>query len=131
MDIRNVNSGSNLPPDRLRSESRDQIDEVEKSSSTQNDAEDTPRSHDRVEISDAGQMASTDLAPESVAKLHMARRALDVLPALSADRAADIKERVENGYYSEPEQIRSTARGLLNEMMSMPPEGSPPSTDEG
>ncbi len=131
MDIRNITPGSNLSADRLRSESRDKINQVEKSSSTQNNAEDAPTPKDRVEISDAGQVASADLSPEAVVQLRMARRALSELPTLSDDRAAAIKERVENGYYSESAQIRSTARGIVYEMLGMPPEQAPPpSADE-
>lgn len=126
MDIRNINSGSNLPADQLRPDSRDKVDQVEKSSTAENDTEDTSTStpQDRVEISDAGQMARVDLAPDEVAKLRMAHRALNDLPPLPSDRIDELKERVEDGYYSQPDQIRSTARGLAQELLGMPPEGS-------
>lgn len=122
MDIHNVNSSSNLPPDRLRSEARDKVHQGEESSTPQNDPDGTPTPQDRVEISDAGQMASTDLSPEAVIKLREARRALHDLPSLSADRAAELAERVQNGYYSDAQQIRRTARGIAHELMGQPPE---------
>ena len=124
MDIRNVNSGSNLPADRLQSEPKDNVNQVEESSSTKNDTDDTstPTPQDRVEISDAGQMASADLSPE-VMKLHMARRALENASPLSPERVAEIQERVQTGYYSEAGQIRDAARNIVHELLGMPPEG--------
>lgn len=125
MDIRNINSGSHLPTDRLRSESKDDVDQVEESSSAQNDTDDTsnPVPQDRVEISDAGQKASVDLSPDEIAKLRMARRALHDISPMPPERAGEIRERAEAGHFSQPEQIRNTARNIVHEMLGMPPEG--------
>lgn len=125
MDIRNVNPGSNVPADRLRSESNDKVNQVEESSSAENDTEDTsrPTPQDRIEISDAGQMANVDLSLDEVMKLRMARRALHDIPPLSPDRITDIKERVRAGDFNQPKEIRKVARGFVNEMLGVPPEG--------
>lgn len=125
MDIRNVNSGSNVPADRLRSDSNNSVDQVEEASSVENDTDDASTStpQDRVEISNAGQMANVELAPEDVMELRMARRAMEELPPLSPDRIADVRDRINTGYYSQPEQIRSTARNMVQEMLGIPPEG--------
>lgn len=124
MDIRNVNSGSNIPPDRLRPDAG-QVDQVKEASPVENDTDDTsaaPR-EDRVEISDAGQVASVDLDGSDVMELRMARRAMYDLPPLGSDRIAEVRDRIGDGYYSEPEQIRETARGIVSELFGMPPEG--------
>ena len=124
MDIRNVNSGSNMPPDRLRSDSS-QVDQVEKASSVENETDDSSAStpQDRVELSDAGQIASVDLASNDVMELRMARRAMYDLKPISSDRVAELRDRIGTGYYSQPEQIRETARGMVYELFGMPPEG--------
>lgn len=124
MDIRNVNSGSNVPSDRLRSD-LNKVDQVEEASSVDNETDDSSSSipQDRVELSDAGQMASVDLAADDVMELRMARRAMYDLPPLSSDRVAELRDRVGTGYYGQPEQIKETARGIVAELFGMPPEG--------
>lgn len=124
MDIRNVNSGSNLSPDRLRSEPN-QIDRVEEASPVENDTDEASSSipQDRVELSDAGQMASVDLAADDVMELRMARRAMYDIPPISSDRVQELRDRIGTGYYSQPEQIKETARGMVAELFGMPPEG--------
>jgi len=123
MDIRNVNSGSNIPADRLRPDSGNKVDRVEEVSSVENDTDDASTStpQDRVEISDAGQMASVDVAAGDVMELRMARQAMYNLPPLGADRIAEVRDRIGTGYYSQPEQIRSTAEGIVRELFGSPP----------
>ena len=123
MDIRNVNSGSNIPADRLRPDSGNKVDRVEEVSSVENDTDDASTStpQDRVEISDAGQMASVDVAAGDVMELRMARQAMYNLPPLGADRVAEVRDRIGTGYYSQPEQIRSTAEGIVRELFGSPP----------
>lgn len=123
MDIRNINSGSNIPADRLRPDSGNKVDQVEEVSPVENDPEDASTStpQDRVEISDAGQMASVDGTTGDVMELRMARQAMVNLPPLGADRIAEVRDRIGTGYYSQPEQIRSTAEGIVRELFGAPP----------
>lgn len=123
MDIRNINSGSSMSPDRLRPDPN-KVDQVEEASPVENDTDDAAAStpQDRVEISDAGQMASVDLT-DDVMELRMARRAMYDLAPITSDRAAELRDRVESGYYTQPEQIRDTARGIVQELFGLPPEG--------
>lgn len=123
MNIKNVNPGSNLSPDQLRPDQTDEVRQAEQASSSETSSDATARSaEDRVEISDAGRAAQANGPDIDPAELESARQAMLDIPPLSADRAEDIFKRIQAGYYSQPDAIKSIAEGIASEMTGQPPE---------
>ncbi len=125
MDIQNVNPGSNISADQLRSAQAERAGSVEEVSRTQEVSESTSRStEDRVEISDEGraaQASSAELRPD----VEQARKAMLDIPPLDPKRAEDIFKRVQAGYYSQPNSISMIAENMASEMLGEAPAESP------
>ena len=64
---------------------------------------------DRVEISNDARNASS--RSEEVA---FARNALHNVPEMSAERTAQIKDRIQSGYYSSPDVLKSVAERMFS-----------------
>ncbi len=127
MTIQNINPGSNLSPDQVRSDQADEVRQTEKASAPEQTTDAPSRSsEDRVEISDAGRAAQANAPEVDPVELQAARKAMLDIPPLSPDRAEDIFKRVNAGYYSQPRAISDIAEGIANEMLGQPPESSAP-----
>lgn len=75
---------------------------------------------DRVTISEEGRARLAADAARADAT-QAGREALDALPEMSEARAAELRARVENGYYSQPEQTRAVAERLADELRGKAP----------
>ncbi|GEM_PF-2864102 len=73
----------------------------------------TPASGDRVEISDAARTAANDAPARELA---LARKALNAVPELSSERISEIKSRIQDGYYTNPEVLRHVAAQIANDL---------------
>jgi hypothetical protein len=123
MNIQNINPGSNLSPDQIRSGQPDEVQQTERTSAPEpaSDAPSRP-AEDSVEISEAGRAAQENAPEVDPVELQSARKAMLDIPPLSPDRAEDIFKRVNAGYYSQPNALRNVAEGIANEMLGQPPE---------
>ena len=74
-----------------------------------------PQAEDRLELSDAARAAHGE-RQQQVSDLAQAREALDSLPGLSEERAAQIRTRLEEGYYTRPEVASRIAERLTAEV---------------
>ena len=63
---------------------------------------------DSVQLSDAARAQQAEAAAQK-AEVEQARAALNDLPGLSDDRVAELRQRVEEGYYDRPDVIAATA----------------------
>lgn len=72
---------------------------------------------DRVEISEAARAAFSK-GQQQVTGLAQARNALNELPGLSEERAAEIRTRLEEGYYTRPEVSAKLAERLAADLTS-------------
>ena len=70
---------------------------------------------DRLELSDAARAAYSK-QQQQAADLAQAREALEALPSLGGDRLAEIKARLESGYYTRPEVTAQIAERLTSEI---------------
>lgn len=66
---------------------------------------------DRVEISDGARKAS-----RSSVEVTFARNALHSLPDLSEERTAQLKDRIQSGYYNDSTVLHAVAERLGNEL---------------
>lgn len=115
MNIRDVNAGS-LGPDRMRSGSVEKAEEV--GAPSQQAAEQSSGSKaagDSVEISDSARAAQTE-GDKYAAELSFAKRTLTEIPPLTESRALEIIKRVEEGYYSKPDNVRQIAEQLARDL---------------
>ena len=71
------------------------------------------RAKDSVEISEAGRAAASDAQTR---ELGFAKKALESVPTLSADRAAEIRGRIESGFYTKPEVVSAVAGRITDEL---------------
>ncbi|RMH55106.1 MAG: hypothetical protein D6685_14215 [Bacteroidetes bacterium] len=71
---------------------------------------------DRVEISAEARAAATENA--QARELGFARKALLGIPPLSMDRAADILQRIQEGFYSQPEVIKQVASEITSAFLA-------------
>lgn len=132
MDIQNINPGSNISADQLRSGTAEEANSVERVSRTEEVSESTKRSaEDRVEISEEGRAAQQTNGTDAHPDLEKARKAMLDIPPLSPSRAADIFKRVQAGYYSQPRSIDMIAENIASEMMGEPPTGASSEAPEG
>ena len=92
------------------------------SARTEPASEATPVSKDRVEISDAARAALADEQNREARDLAFAQKALKSLPSLSENRAADIANRIKNGYYNKPDAIKQIAQHLNTTLTGNVPE---------
>ncbi|MEM1126022.1 MAG: hypothetical protein AAGI71_05170 [Bacteroidota bacterium] len=76
---------------------------------------------DRVEIS--AQARASAPATVDTQELGFARKALYGIPPLSQERIADIFQRINEGYYSTPEVIKSVAERAAGDILGS---GTPP-----
>jgi hypothetical protein len=109
MNIRNVNLGS----ERADAYRANPVAEVARSGAgggTQHANDVKAAIQDRVEISDAARAA---LSRQSGApEVDFAKKALQELPPMSEKRAANILERVQNGFYSQPDVLLQIAERM-------------------
>ena len=68
---------------------------------------------DRVEISDAARIAANDAAAHEIT---LARKALNAVPELSPERMNEIRSRIQDGYYSNPEILQHVAAQIANDL---------------
>jgi anti-sigma28 factor (negative regulator of flagellin synthesis) len=64
---------------------------------------------DRVEISEAGRAAASDTQTR---ELNFARKALDGVSSLPEERVEAIHQRIQDGYYQQPDVIRQIATSV-------------------
>ena len=91
---------------------------------------------DRVEISQEGREAQAQ-HEDAYPSIDFAKKALLDIPPLDPGRVEDIFKRIQAGYYSQPDVIKSTAQQITQEFTQVgPPEptanvssGPDPSTD--
>ncbi len=69
------------------------------------------RDKDTVEISEAGRAAAGQTR-----ELGAARKALDSIPSMSAARAAEVRGRIESGFYNKPEVTKAIAASVTDEI---------------
>ncbi len=105
MNIRDVKTGT-YRPDQLRNGSTGEADRAASGPARSESASAAPA--DRVEISSASS-AKNDPAIQEMA---FARKAMLGIPPLSDDRVADILLRVQEGYYSQPEVLKTIAANV-------------------
>lgn len=113
MNIRDVHNGG-YRPDSLRNGSVTDAGKVDPGVAARN-GNDGPSSDpkDRVEISAGSRTTQNGVAPE---ELVFARKALLGIPPLSDDRVADILQRIQEGYYSQPEILKAIAERYTQEL---------------
>ena len=70
---------------------------------------------DRLELSDAARAAYSKQQQQAT-DLSQAREALETLPSLGEERLAEIKARLQNGYYTRPEVAAQIAERLTSEI---------------
>ena len=129
MDIQNINPGSNISADQLRSGKAEEANSVEEVSRPKEASESTSRSsEDRVEISEEGRAAQAN-GVDAHPDMEKARKAMLDIPPLDPKRAEDIFKRVQAGYYSQPKSIGMIAENVANEMLGEPPAEAPESGD--
>ena len=115
MNIRDLNAGS-LRPDRMRSGSTEQAEQAgARSQQAAEQSAGSKAADDRVEISDSARAAQTD-GDKYAAELPFAQRALAEIPPLSEARAQEIIKRVEEGYYTKPDNVRQIAEQLARDI---------------
>lgn len=76
---------------------------------------DTRSKGDSVEISDSARAAQTG-GDVRTAELSFAHRTLTEIPPLSESRAKEIIQRVEEGYYTKPENVKQIAEQLARDL---------------
>lgn len=69
---------------------------------------------DQVEISDAARAAHSEVG-EDAALIERGRKALEE-SSLSEDRLAELQQRVEDGYYTQPEATQQIVEGLAQDV---------------
>lgn len=119
MNIRDLNAGS-YRPDRMRSGAAEQAEQAQ--AQPQQNVEQTAAakaSNDSVEISDSARAAQAD--GQYAADLPVAQRALTEIPPLSESRAQEIIKRVEEGYYSKPDNVKQIAEQLARDLSQQQP----------
>lgn len=117
MSISNINAGSESAPVRRFQE----VERVEgtrpPSGAPEQAASNVPQERpgdDHVEISEAGRASHAEHSGARAREVEYARTALRHAPGLDAERAAQIKERVEQGYYSQDDVIAQVAERMLD-----------------
>ncbi len=111
MDIRNLPPNVN-PSDLYKS---GQANEASGASSgkVEQPGEAAPQpADDRVDISDAGRAAQAEESARAE-ELTFARKAMLGIPPLDASRAEDIFQRINSGYYSQPDIVKQMAEGVM------------------
>lgn len=115
MTIQNPSTGP-LQSSSPRSDETSQSQEAAQSSEAETDesaaAEETT-SGDRVDISSAAQAAQAEVGGDA-ALIERGRKALET-SSLSADRLAELRERVDSGRYTEPDVAEQVAEGLAED----------------
>ena len=69
-------------------------------------------SDDRVDISDAGRAAQASETSQTE-ELALARKAMLGIPPLDDSRVEDIFQRINSGFYSQPEVVKQMAEGVM------------------
>ncbi len=72
-----------------------------------------PASSDRVELSEAARTAQAEAVAQQ-REIDFARRAMLSIPPLSQDRAEDILQRLQEGFYSQPEVLEQIAGRMID-----------------
>ena len=72
-----------------------------------------PAGRDSVEISAAARAAADDT---KVRDLEFARRALQGVAPMSAERTAELSQRVQDGYYNQPDVVQETAARVADNL---------------
>ncbi|MEX2400054.1 MAG: flagellar biosynthesis anti-sigma factor FlgM [Rhodothermales bacterium] len=108
MNISDVN-GSSLRTDQLKNAGVGRPEPAGPGREAADEAAQT--TSDRVELSDKAKTSTP-----SSEELTFARNALQNVPELSADRTAEIKDRIQTGYYSNPDTLQTIAERLGNEL---------------
>jgi len=115
MNIRDLYTASTNRAEQLRSGSMGGAMRPESAGSEQTKAiQPVAPVRDRVEISDAARAAAAE--HEKSQQLEFAKKALHSLPPLSAERAADIQKRIEEGYYSQPDVVKKIAEKAVPDL---------------
>lgn len=115
MTIQNPSTGP-ARSNPMRSDEAGTTQDAAQSANAGNQAPDAPEetAGDRVEISDAARSAQSE-SGEDAALVKRGREALQD-SSLSSDRLAELQQRVENGFYSEPSSIQKVAEGLAEDI---------------
>lgn len=111
MSIRDINANTPRPEQYQNAGVRDanRADAAGKSAGTSG-ASAAGAPQDRVEISDAARAAQASGSQK--AELDFARKALDGVAPMSEPRTAEIQQRIQSGFYSQPEVINQVASRL-------------------
>lgn len=76
-----------------------------------------PEAEDRLELPDVARAAHSQQQGNGLAQ---AREALDELSGLSEERAAEIRTRLQEGYYTRPEVVSQIAERLAEAIVTTP-----------
>lgn len=74
---------------------------------------------DQVDISAAARRVAE--STKEIQELAVGRKAMLSIPPLSQERASDILRRIQEGYYSQPEVVKSVADGVASDLLGEPP----------
>ena len=114
MNIRDLQINQSRP-DHLRSSASGEAGKVQEAAPVQpaQPVESQQQARDRVEISDAARAAANEPQVEGI---NFARKALLGIPPLSDERASDMIQRIQEGYYSQPEVLKQVATGVAGDL---------------
>lgn len=111
MNIRDIQSGP-VRAEQSRTEALGNTNKVVPGSQVPQEDAASAAPKDRVEISAAALAAASENTQAQ--ELGFARKALLGIPPLSQERAADILQRIQEGFYSQPEVVKQVSSELTS-----------------